>query len=51
MEAVLVVLDVLGKDKLDFLLAAFVLSALGFAFTFDAYIKRRSATIEVPVER
>ncbi|KAL5854121.1 hypothetical protein ACOSQ4_003923 [Xanthoceras sorbifolium] len=51
MEAVSVVLDVLGKNKLYFLLAAFVLSALGYALTLCAYIKRRTSTPEVPAER
>ncbi|KAL5745520.1 hypothetical protein ACOSP7_026666 [Xanthoceras sorbifolium] len=51
MEAVSVVLDVLGKNKLDFLLAAFLLSALGYALTLCAYIKRRTSSTEVPAER
>ncbi|KAL5786947.1 hypothetical protein ACOSP7_003896 [Xanthoceras sorbifolium] len=56
MEAVSVVLDVIGKNKLKFLVAAFFLSALGFSFAFYAHIKRRAsrsdtATTEVPAEK
>ncbi|KAL5789223.1 hypothetical protein ACOSQ2_004111 [Xanthoceras sorbifolium] len=56
MKAVSVVLDVIGKNKLKFLVAAFFLSALGFSFTFYAHIKRRAsrsdtATTEVPAEK
>ncbi|KAL5808229.1 hypothetical protein ACOSQ3_028920 [Xanthoceras sorbifolium] len=43
MEAVSVVLDAIGKTKLKFVIAAFVLSSFGFGFTFHAYFKRRTS--------
>ncbi|KAL5741664.1 hypothetical protein ACOSP7_028396 [Xanthoceras sorbifolium] len=56
MEAVSVVLEVIGKTKLKFLVAAFVLSSFGFGITLHAHFKRRTnrsdtATAEVPAEK
>ncbi|XP_044469015.1 disease resistance protein RLM3-like [Mangifera indica] len=41
-EAISVVLDVYGKSKKNFLLAAFVLSAFGFIITIYAFIRKRN---------
>ncbi|XP_044469076.1 uncharacterized protein LOC123198428 [Mangifera indica] len=44
MEAISVVLDLYGKSKENFLLAAFVLSAFGFIITMYAFIRKTRTT-------
>ncbi|KAL5789274.1 hypothetical protein ACOSQ2_004162 [Xanthoceras sorbifolium] len=44
LEAVSVVLDQIGKNKMAFLLAAFLLSAFGFAITLYSLIEARTDT-------
>ncbi|KAJ0079887.1 hypothetical protein Patl1_24397 [Pistacia atlantica] len=52
LEAISVVLDLYGKSKKNFLLAAFLLSAFGFVITIHAFItKRTTAAFKQKAER